>query len=796
MYSNGSYVKALIVSDKNYHFSSYKAILRGWVDEIDTYDLSQDKKEEFGHYELIICDISLRKHIVRLPWFFNAKKENIGKLILVVPYTIEQLMLDANSAKMIDFIMGKPLDVDKLIAYAKTQLSLMRKQAILDKKNRVLSDVIDLNMIKIGVFDLKGTLYYANAEYLAANKQNITAFDKIRFNDLVRCQEKFETILDRVRARSTFSMERQEAKQWFRSYFYFLHGQYVVHLCQDITDEKFYIQNLERAATFFENSQEGMIITDSKGRITSINRAFSKITGYTRPEALGKTPALLKSGMHEEEFYQNLWDSLTFNGRWQGEIWNKRKNGEIYPEWLSISKIEESSSKEVSYMAIFTDISSIKEADKKLHYYANYDQLTGLCNRVQFDNLFNHALATAKRKGWKMALMFLDLDNFKEVNDTHGHNIGDLMLKKVARKLQATLRKNDIIARIGGDEFTVLLEGIKDQKDAMDVAVKLNEVTKEPIEIDGNVFFMSLSVGIAIFPTHGEDVATLSKHADTAMYEIKSRGRNGVMIYNSQFTDKIVQRVNLLNELKTAISQDQFKMLYQPIIDLKTNSVVGAEALIRWEHPQKGVISPADFIVFAEENNLIIDLGQLVLRKSLEDFLSLSSAVVSEFRLAINVSGQEFFAQNYIQSVERLLKDFNVPPSAIELEITETYVMGSPKVAAKIMEKLHEVGVYISLDDFGTGYSSLGYLKHFPIDKLKIDQSFIRDFMDDEKEMALVKTIINMAKLFGMQVHAEGVEQDSQSKALLELDCDVVQGYAYAKPLPLIEFVKYCKEFK
>ena len=796
MYSNGSYVKALIVSDKNYHFSSYKAILRGWVDEIDTYDLSQDKKEEFGHYELIICDISLRKHIVRLPWFFNAKKENIGKLILVVPYTIEQLMLDANSAKMIDFIMGKPLDVDKLIAYAKTQLSLMRKQAILDKKNRVLSDVIDLNMIKIGVFDLKGTLYYANAEYLAANKQNITAFDKIKFNDLVRCQEKFETILDRVRARSTFSMERQEAKQWFRSYFYFLHGQYVVHLCQDITDEKFYIQNLERAATFFENSQEGMIITDSKGRITSINRAFSKITGYTRPEALGKTPALLKSGMHEEEFYQNLWDSLTFNGRWQGEIWNKRKNGEIYPEWLSISKIEESSSKEVSYMAIFTDISSIKEADKKLHYYANYDQLTGLCNRVQFDNLFNHALATAKRKGWKMALMFLDLDNFKEVNDTHGHNVGDLMLKKVARKLQATLRKNDIIARIGGDEFTVLLEGIKDQKDAMDVAVKLNEVTKEPIEIDGNVFFMSLSVGIAIFPTHGEDVATLSKHADTAMYEIKSRGRNGVMIYNSQFTDKIVQRVNLLNELKTAISQDQFKMLYQPIIDLKTNNVVGAEALIRWEHPQKGVISPADFIVFAEENNLIIDLGQLVLRKSLEDFLSLSSAVVSEFRLAINVSGQEFFAQNYIQSVERLLKDFNVPPSAIELEITETYVMGSPKVAAKIMEKLHEIGVYISLDDFGTGYSSLGYLKHFPIDKLKIDQSFIRDFMDDEKEMALVKTIINMAKLFGMQVHAEGVEKDSQSKALLELDCDVVQGYAYAKPLPLIEFVRYCKEFK
>jgi diguanylate cyclase (GGDEF)-like protein/PAS domain S-box-containing protein len=720
----------------------------------------------------------------------------VGKLILVVPYTVDQLMLDANSAKMIDFIMGKPLDVEKLVSYTKSQLSLMHKQAILDQKNRVLSEVIDLNVIKIGVFNLDGTLYYANTKYLDANEQNLTAFDRINFNDLVRCKEDFETILDRVRARGTFTMERQDAQHWFRSFFYFLHGQYVVHLCQDITDEKFYVQNLERAAIFFENSQEGMIITDFKGKITSINRAFSKITGYTRPEVLGKTPAILKSGLHEDEFYQNLWDSLTFNGRWQGEIWNKRKNGEVYPEWLSISKIEGISSSDISYMAIFTDISSIKEADKKLHYYANYDQLTGLCNRVQFDNLFTHALSTAKRRGTKLALMFLDLDHFKEVNDTHGHNIGDLMLKKVARKLQSALRKNDIIARIGGDEFTILLEEIKEPNDAMEVATKLIEVIKEPIEIDGNIFFMSLSIGIALFPSHGTDVSSLSKHADTAMYEIKSRGRNGAMIYNSEFTDKIIQRVSLLNELKSSIAQDRFIMLYQPIINLQTNQVVGAEALVRWNHPQKGIIPPNEFIVFAEENNLIVDLGHLVLRKSLEDFLALSSVAKDGFKLAINVSGQEFFAKEYVQGVGQLLSDFNIPPNAIELEITETYVMGSPKVATGIMEKLHELGVYISLDDFGTGYSSLGYLKHFPIDKLKIDQSFIHNFLGDDKEMALVKTIINMAKLFGMQVHAEGVEQHTQAQALRDLECDVVQGYIYAKPLLLEEFLSYCKDRK
>ena len=584
-------MRALIVSDKNYHFSSYITILNGWVKDIDTYDLSLEKGE-IGHYELIICDMSSKKYISRLPQFFHAKKENIGKLILVVPYTVNQLMLDANSAKMIDFIMGKPLDVEKLIVYAKTQLALIHKQSMLDKKNRVLSDVLDLNVIKIGVFCLDGTLYYANTKYLEENNKNLSDFDSIKFNELVRCQASFETILDMVRAQEVFTIERQDGQQWFRSIFYFLHGKFVVHLCQDITDEKFYIQNLEQASIFFENSQEGMIITDAKGRITSINRAFSKITGYARAEVLGKTPAILKSGMHEEEFYKNLWDSLTFNGRWQGEIWNKRKNGEVYPEWLSISKIDGASSKEVSYMAIFTDISSIKEADKKLHYYANYDQLTGLCNRVQFDNLFTHALTTAKRRGTKLALMFLDLDHFKEVNDTHGHNIGDLMLKKIARKLQAALRKNDIIARIGGDEFTVLLEEIKLPNDAMEVALKLNEAIKEPIEIGGNVFFMSLSIGVAIFPEHGDDVSTLSKHADTAMYEIKARGRNGAMIYDSEFTDKIIQKVSLLNDLKASIAQEDFKMFYQPIIHLGSNKIVGAEALVRWYHPQKGVIPP------------------------------------------------------------------------------------------------------------------------------------------------------------------------------------------------------------
>lgn len=539
-----------------------------------------------------------------------------------------------------------------------------------------------------------------------------------------------------------------------------------------------------------------MIIADSKNKIISINRAFSLITGYTRDEIIGKTPSILQSGIHEKEFYEYMWDSLQHNGRWQGEIWNKRKNGEIYPEWLSVTKLTEVNAEDATYMAIFTDISSLKETDKKLHYYANFDQLTGLCNRVQFENLFNHALSSAKRRGKKLALMFIDLDHFKEVNDTHGHAIGDIMLRHIAKKIQKTLRQSDVIARIGGDEFNVLIEGLEYYEDALELANKINEAVKAPIEIEGNVFFMSLSIGIAIYPDHGEDAGTLSKHADTAMYEIKSRGRNGVMVYNTLFTDKVLKRSALMSDLNLAIAQDQFEMYYQPIVCLKTDALLGAEALLRWHHPTRGTVAPREFIAFAEENNLILELSALVFEKCLEDALRFGPHLHKNkpFTLAINVSSQEFFSEDYAQKVTAKLEDFAIAPSMIELEITETYLMRNPHVAVETIGYLRKKGLHIALDDFGTGYSSLNYLKNLPIDKLKIDQSFVRACLESHEDMAIVEAIVTMAKIFGMKVHAEGVETKEQAAVLKSLGCDVCQGYYYAKPLPFEAFITYMKE--
>ena len=788
-------MKILVVSNQSQHFSLYKRLFETITTEIDEWGLGDEQLKQH-YYDLVICDFTSRKQIGLLDKVHTCKKPNTGKLILISPYPLEQLRISPLVAQSIDFIMGKPLDVDRLMAYIDAQLQLLHKQEVLRQKNEVLSDVIDLNIIKIGVFNLSGILYYANIKYLEANHRTTSAFDTFSFDELSQCKEEFKTILANLKAKGVFQMERQQKGQWFRSFFYLLKSHYVVHLCQEVTDEKHYVQRLERASVFFENAQEGMIITDSRNKIISINRAFSLITGYTRDEIIGKTPSILQSGIHEKEFYEYMWDSLQHNGRWQGEIWNKRKNGEIYPEWLSVTKLTEANAEDATYMAIFTDISSLKETDKKLHYYANFDQLTGLCNRVQFENLFNHALSSAKRRGKKLALMFIDLDHFKEVNDTHGHAIGDIMLRHIAKKIQKTLRQSDVIARIGGDEFNVLIEGLEHYEDALELANKINEAVKAPIEIEGNVFFMSLSIGIAIYPDHGEDAGTLSKHADTAMYEIKSRGRNGVMVYNTLFTDKVLKRSALMSDLNLAIAQDQFEMYYQPIVCLKTDTLLGAEALLRWHHPTRGTVAPGEFIAFAKENNLILELSALVFEKCLEDALRFGPHLHKNkpFTLAINVSSQEFFSEDYAQKVTAKLEDFAIAPSMIELEITETYLMRNPHVAVETIGYLRKSGLHIALDDFGTGYSSLNYLKNLPIDKLKIDQSFVRACLESHEDMAIVEAIVTMAKIFGMKVHAEGVETKEQAAVLKNLGCDVCQGYYYAKPLPFEAFIAYMKE--
>ena len=563
----------------------------------------------------------------------------------------------------------------------------------------------------------------------------------------------------------------------------------IVEVSIDQTENKLHLESLKKSAQFFEQSNEGAIITDKDGIIITTNSSFCNITGYTKDEAIGNSTSLLNSGIHDKSFYENMWDSLSHYSKWQGEIWNKRKNGEVYPEWLSITKLIDPRSKEINYMAIFTDITSLKEADKKLHFYANHDHLTGLLNKVQFENILNQTINSAVRNNKKFALMFIDLDYFKDVNDTSGHNVGDMVLKEVSSRFLKTLRKEDIVARIGGDEFNVIVDNIIQESDIILLADKLNEAIKKPFHIDGKRFYLSLSIGISIFPYHGLNVIDLQKNADSAMYEVKENGRNGVLLYNKKFTDTLMKKVSLHSDLKKAIKNEEFEVYYQPVVDTKKNIIVGAEALIRWNHSKKGFISPEEFIHVAEHHGLINDIGKFVIRKVCEDLPKLLNKFGKDFILAFNVSSKEFAHDDYIKQLLELVKDFNISAENLELEITETYIMQNHTIAIEKMQELRKHGFNIAIDDFGTGYSSLSYLKKFPINKIKIDKSFVLDITTDQDDNDMVKAIINIAKIFNLEVQTEGVETLEHLKILKELSADIAQGYFYSKPANIEDII-------
>jgi len=490
-----------------------------------------------------------------------------------------------------------------------------------------------------------------------------------------------------------------------------------------------------------------------------------------------------------------MWESLKNNSSWQGEIWNKRKNGEIYPEWLSIAKAFNPKYKEEFFIAIFTDITSLKEADKKLHFYANHDVLTGLANRVQFESHLKNALHACKRHDSKLALFFIDLDKFKDVNDTYGHSIGDEMLKTVAKRIQQSIREEDFIARLGGDEFVLIIKDVREYNDMLLLADKINENIKEPIAIEDKVFFMSLSIGIAIYPDHGLNSEDLIKHADAAMYEVKESDRNGFKIYNQGMTDKVSHKLTIQNELEISIKKDEFIMYYQAIVDIKTNKIIGTEALVRWNHSKEGVLTPFHFIHIIEDSRMNVEFGELVFKKVLHDMQTINSSLGNNhFKVSINISAKHFFEPKFVGSIVGFCKDFSIEPSQIELELLETHIMKNSTISEAKLEKLNDIGFRVAIDDFGTGYSSLSYLKNFKVDKLKIDQSFIRDFLENKSDKAIVEAIIKLSESFELKVQAEGVETKEHLTLLQELNCDLVQGYYYNKPMPLDKFLKFTKK--
>ncbi len=555
------------------------------------------------------------------------------------------------------------------------------------------------------------------------------------------------------------------------------------YLAGIVLDRAQHMDSLKLLGKIFEYSQEGIMVTDTAQHIVSVNRAFTEITGYALADALGKKTSFLSSGRHDERFYREMWRGINQHGHWQGEVWNRRRSGEIYPQWLSVSVIRDVEGKPVNYVGFISDITERKKAEARVEFLAFHDALTGLPNRVQARNHFDKAKAYADRAGARVALLFLDLDNFKTINDSLGHDVGDVLLEKVAHALKSNIRHTDTIFRYGGDEFLIQLSDVHNGDDVTDIAEKIIGHVVGPFNVGDNELSTTCSIGIALYPDDGKDFDTLLKRSDTAMYKAKDSGRNAYRFYTERMNFEAVEHLTLMNSLRRALEKNEFTLHYQPQMDICTGRVVGAEALIRWNHPELGMVPPSRFIPIAEESGVIVQMGEWVLQEACS-----AARYWPDIVMAVNLSAIQFNRPNFVDMVFDVVERSGVDPSRLEMELTESVLFSDEGTVQEAIRQLRKVGIRFSIDDFGTGYSNLAYLRQLQVEKLKIDRSFIQELSENPHDTAIVAAIIQMAKGLGLKTIAEGVEDEVVLKVLENLSCDEFQGFLFSEPLPEHEF--------
>ena len=538
----------------------------------------------------------------------------------------------------------------------------------------------------------------------------------------------------------------------------------------------------------FDSTHEGVLVSDAQGRIVHVNRAFVEITGYQPEEVLGFNPSKFKSGRHGPEFYQQMYRSILSAGQWSGEIWNRRKSGEIYPQWQSIRGIKDESGELRHFVAVFSDLTAIKRSEQELTQLAHYDALTQLPNRLLFTDRTAQALVTARSSKRGCGLLLIDLDHFKNINDSLGHTLGDEVLRAVADRLKGLFDDSDLtLARLGGDEFGLLVKNCPQMVQAAALAQRIIDAFKEPFMLEGHRLFITASIGISLFPDDAQSAGQLLRNADSALFKAKSNGREGYALYTQELTAHAQHRVELASELRRAIEQQELRVFYQPVHDLGTRRIKGLEALVRWQHPRRGMVSPAEFIPIAEQSGLIAAIDAWVLNTACCQMQRWVEQGLEISFVAVNVSSRLFVHGDLDVRVAQALEDSGLDPAFLELEITESAVMDDPDQAIEQMHRLRELGVRLAIDDFGTGYSSLLRLKRMPVQKLKIDQGFVAGLPEADDDISIVRAIIALAKSMGMRVLAEGVEQAEQAAFLLENGCELGQGYWFARPAPATE---------
>ena len=541
---------------------------------------------------------------------------------------------------------------------------------------------------------------------------------------------------------------------------------------------------LRLVASALENTLESVMITAKSREIVFVNPAYSSMTGYGAEETLGRTPEFLRSGMHPQSFYDRMWEEMQRGGRWKGEIWSRRKNGDVYPALFSISAVHGADGQPTHFVSVFNDISHHKDYEQRLEFLAHHDALTLLPNRVLFQERCAGSLNRARRLGHTVAVLFVDLDRFKTVNDSLGHAVGDQLLKGVAERFGALLRASDTVARLGGDEFAILLDDLPNIQGAAVASQKLLDALARPFKVGTHELYTAASVGIACFPQDGGSIEDLLRNADAAMYRAKEHGRSTYQYFSSDMNAQAFESLMMANSLRQALERDQLRVVYQPVVDLASGRVVSVEALLRWTHPDHGDISPERFIPVAEGTGMIAPLGSFVANAALAQLKAWRDAGLRDLTISVNVSARQLSRPEFVGDIAEALARNGVPPEALVLELTETAVMQSPERMRRMLAQLAELGVRIAIDDFGTGYSSLAYLKQFPIHSLKIDKSFVAGVPEDPDDMAIVRAVIAMGRALGLQLVAEGVETEAQHRFLSGEGCHLGQGWQFGRPLP------------
>lgn len=571
-------------------------------------------------------------------------------------------------------------------------------------------------------------------------------------------------------------------------------GSFIVF--QDTTERKRTDETLRLWASVFANSREGITITDPNGIILDVNEAFVRITGYGREEVIGQNPRILQSGRHDSAFYAGMWESLYKASNWCGEIWNRRKDGEIFPQWLNISAVRDEESEVSHYISVFMDLSQIKNNEKRLELLAYFDPLTGLANRTLLADHMRMAIARSRRESTLFALGYLDLDGFKPVNDQFGHEVGDQFLQEVAKRLKSVVRAEDTVARLGGDEFVILVQGLRKPEECHHTFERLLARLAEPIQLNGHHLSATGSIGVTLFPCDEADPDTLLRHADHAMYQAKEAGKNRFHLYDTDVEVEVRVQRELLERIERALDSREFLLFYQPKVDLRSGHVVGVEALLRWQDPEHGLLLPGAFLPQIQNHMISQAVDKWVLSEAIKQLMTWQ-AIGLNLSISVNVSGLSLQTHGFM---DHLTKQLALHPrlkrSLLELEVLETVALEDIEHISRVISQGKAEGVRFALDDFGTGYSSLRYLKHLPADVLKIDQSFVRDMLDDDEDRVIVEGVIGLSRAFNREVVAEGVETVAHCLCLMELGCDLAQGYGIARPMPSSQFLSWLENWQ